>query len=149
MKYTATAPKILGIRVAFSPSIDVVTPESSAFAPVHSQRANATVSTQAQTHGTRGRRVQHRGAHGLPSRHDRCFGETPAIAVTRRYYGDLRHNGVDKWRAGRRKTPMVRHYNHFDAVPLPAFDDLAFGIGLNIPGQQQGALARLDQQDAG
>jgi len=89
MKYTATAPKILGIRVAFSPLIGIVTPESAAFAAVHSQRADATVSTQAQTHGARGRGVQHPGAHTLPSCHDGRFGEAPAIAVSRRNNSDF------------------------------------------------------------
>jgi len=149
MKYTATAPKILGIRVAFSPSIGVVTPESAAFASVSSHRADAPVGTQAQTHGARGRRVQHPGAHGPPSRHDGRFGEAPAIAVPRRYDGDFRRNGVDKRRAGRREAAMVRHYDRFNTVPLSAFEDLTFGIGLNVPGEQQAVPPHLNQHDAG
>lgn len=149
MKYTATGPKILGIRVAFSPSIGVVTPESAAFVAVHSHSANATVSTQAQTHGARGRCVQHPGAHGLPARHDGCFRKAPAIAVSCRNNSDFWRDGADKRYAGRREAAMVRHHNRFNTVPLPAFDDLVFGIGLNIPGQQQAVPAHFDQHDAG
>ena len=42
---------------------------------------------------------------------------------------------------------MVRHYYRLDTLPLSAFDELAFGIGLDIPGEQQAMPAHLDQHD--